>query len=236
MNEAAALICVAVLVFDDAAISSPPEDDGTQYQETHRSDYSEYMASITRLTVCKIPGAGSLPSLPSGFYPEQSRRQHEEGKVIMQFIFDAESCVRKATIVQSSGHYRLDNASLKFAMTLKFPAATTSKLKNFVDGQPAVVFPIVWKLLAPKVYARCSAGAKCVETAPPPPKVEAVGPSPEPGYVWMPGYYAYYAKTGYQWNDGDWQPSRPGYHWKAPYWEQMGSTWVFTPGEWQRDN
>jgi hypothetical protein len=27
--------------------------------------------------------------------------------------------VRKATIVQSSGHYRLDNASLKFAMTLK---------------------------------------------------------------------------------------------------------------------
>jgi TonB family protein len=237
IGKVPALACIAVLFVDDAAISSPPEDDGTQYQATQRSDYPEYLASITRLTACKIPGTGNLPHLPSELYPEQSRRQHEEGTVTVQLIFDVNSCVRKATIVQSSGHYRLDNVSLKFAMTLKFPATTTSKLRNFVDGQPTVAFPIAWKLLAPKVYARCSAaGAKCVDAAPPPPKMEEIGASPEPGYIWMPGYYAYYAKTGYQWNDGDWQPPRPGYHWNAPHWEHIGATWVFTPGDWERDN
>jgi hypothetical protein len=89
---------------------------------------------------------------------------------------------------------------------------------------------------ATKAHERCSLGATCVDEAPPPAKVEVMGTSPAPGYIWMPGYYVYYAKTGYQWDDGHWEAARPGYHWNAPYWEQMGSKWVFTPGDWERDN
>lgn len=37
----------------------------------------------------------------------------------MQLVIDSDSCVRKATILQSSGYYRLDKASLEFAMSLR---------------------------------------------------------------------------------------------------------------------
>jgi TonB family protein len=80
-----------------------------------------------------------------------SRKHHEEGKVIVQLVIDSDSCVRNATIAQSSGFYRLDKASLDFAMSLKFPASTVSTIKNFDDGQPTVAFPIVWRLYAPTV-------------------------------------------------------------------------------------
>jgi hypothetical protein len=83
---------------------------------------------------------------------------------------------------------------------------------------------------------RCSLGATCVDEAPPPLKEEVIGTSPTPGYIWMSGYYVYYGKAGYQWTDGHWGPARPGYHWNAPHWEQIGSKWIFTPGDWERDN
>ncbi len=87
-----------------------------------------------------------------------------------------------------------------------------------------------------RVPERCSLGATCVDEAPPPPRAEVIDGSPPPGQIWMSGYYVYYGRTGYQWADGHWGPARPGYHWNAPHWEQIGSRWVFTPGDWERDN
>jgi hypothetical protein len=113
-----------------------------------------------------------------------------------------------------------------------------SNIKSFDDGRPTFAFPIAWKLIPPVPYDpkdRCSAGATCVGEAPPPPKLEEMGTPPEPGYIWMPGYYVHFAKTGYQWNDGQWESPRPGYHWNAPHWEQFRSKWVFTTGRWELD-
>ena len=153
----------------------------------------------------------------------------------MQLVFDPDWCVRKATVVQSSGFYRLDNVSLKFAMSLKLQA-DKFKITQTDDGQPTARVPIVWTLTKPyDPRDPCTQGAKCVDEAPPPPQEEMIGTSPEPGYIWMPGYYVYYAKAGYQWNDGQWDAPRPGYHWKAPHWEHIGSKWAFTPGEWERE-
>jgi hypothetical protein len=48
--------------------------------------------------------------------------------------------------------------------------------------------------------------------------------------------YVHYAKTGYQWNDGHWEPPRAGYRWRAPRWEQAGSKWFFVIGDWEQDS
>ena len=65
---------------------------------------------------------------------------HEVDKVVMQFIFDPDWCVRKATILQSSGYYLLDNVSLEFAMMVKY----SFNVVNRVDGEPTITIPIVW--------------------------------------------------------------------------------------------
>jgi TonB family protein len=231
------LACVGVLISDNAAISNQPQAADTMYMEAKQLRDTRFITSISRLTACKITRETDL-RLMMPLYPLDSRKHHEEGKVIMQLVIDSDSCVRKATILQSSGYYRLDKASLDFAMSIKVPASMLRNIKSFDDGQPTFAIPIVWKLTAPVPYDpedRCSHGATCVDEAPPPPKVEDMGTSPEPGDIWMPGYYVHYAKTGYQWNDGQWESPRPGYHWNAPHWEQFRSKWIFTPGRWEQD-
>jgi TonB family protein len=225
------------LTLADAAISSPPQDD-TAYIETKQPRDTRFITSITRLTACKIPEATDFQLKP--LYPPDSRKHHEDGKVIMQLVIDSDSCVRKATILQSSGYYRLDGASLGYAMNLRFQRAMLSNIKTFdVGGQLTFAFPMEWKLVASVPYVPgdpCSGGATCVDLAPPQPRVEVTGTPPEPGYIWMPGYYVHFPKTGYQWSDGQWDAPRPGYHWNAPHWDQFHSKWFFVAGIWEKDN
>jgi TonB family protein len=238
MSRLLGLACVGVLMFDDAAISSQPQADDTVYVETKQPGDKRFVTAITRLTACKITLVTNTRVLVPP-YPPDSRKHHEEGKVVMQFIIDSDSCVRKATILQSSGYYRLDKASLEYAMNLRFSPSMLSKLKSFDDGQPTFAFPIVWKLIPIVPYVpgdRCSGGAICIDEAPPPPKDEVRGTPTGPDYIWMPGYYSHYPTTGYQWIEGQWVPPRPGYHWIAPHWEQFRSKWVFTAGRWEQDN
>jgi TonB family protein len=229
--------CVGVLILGNAAMSSEPAADDTVYMETKQPHDARYITAIARLTTCKIPRETDV-HLMVPLYPPESRKHHEEGKVIMQFLMDSDSCVRKATIVQSSGYYRLDKASLDFAMNLKLAPAALRNITTFDDGRPTFPFPITWKLTPAVPYDptdRCTGGAVCVDEAPPPEKVEVKGASPEPGYLWMPGYYVHYAKTGYQWTEGQWGAPRPGYHWRAPHWERFRSKWLFTAGGWEAD-
>lgn len=74
----------------------------------------------------------------------------------------------------------------------------------------------------------------CANSAPPKAKVEVISkPSDVPAdYIWMPGFYQWYDKTGYQWEDGHWAEPRPGYRWYGPHWTQEGSQWLFHPGHW----
>lgn len=206
------------------------------YLETKQPRDARFITTIARLTACKIARATDLTQM-GPLYPLDSRKHHEEGTVIMQLLLDSDLCARKATILQSSGYFRLDKASLEFAMNLKFPPSIVSKTKIVDDGQPQLAIPIVWKLTKPVPFDpgdRC-ASATCVDEAPPAPKVEVMGTPPEPGDIWMPGYYVHYAKTGYQWNDGHWELPRAGYHWNAPYWDQFRSKWVFVVGIWEQD-
>jgi hypothetical protein len=72
-----------------------------------------------------------------------------------------------------------------------------------------------------------------VMMAPPPPRVEYVGPSPMVGYVWISG--AWHWRGGhYEWGPGYWSPPRQGHRWVPHRWEQDGQHWRQHGGYWER--
>jgi hypothetical protein len=56
----------------------------------------------------------------------------------LQLIFDPDWCVRKATVIKSSGYWRLDQVSLDYVMTFKW--IPTKPV--IIDGEPTVEIPI----------------------------------------------------------------------------------------------
>ena len=73
-----------------------------------------------------------------------------------------------------------------------------------------------------------------VMVAPPPPRVEVVGPAPTPGYAWFGGYWAWVGGR-HEWVAGHWAPGRPGYHWVTHQWLRQGDGWRMSKGHWARD-
>ena len=55
---------------------------------------------------------------------------------------------------------------------------------------------------------------------------------PAPGYIWVPGYWAW-GGFGYYWVPGAWiLPPRVGFLWTPGYWGYRGGRYVFTDGYW----
>ncbi len=77
-----------------------------------------------------------------------------------------------------------------------------------------------------------------IEIAPPLPPVY-VAPSPRPGFVWAPGYWAWDGRS-YLWVEGHWMKARPGYYWVPDGWEhhveERGEHWHYAPGHWKREH
>lgn len=72
-----------------------------------------------------------------------------------------------------------------------------------------------------------------VMMAPPPPRVEYLGPPPTVGYVWISG--AWHWRGGrYEWGPGYWAPPRPGHRWVPYRWERDGKHWRQHGGYWDR--
>jgi len=68
--------------------------------------------------------------------------------------------------------------------------------------------------------------------APPPLPVYDQPPIPGPGYIWMPGYWAW-GPAGYYWVPGTWVlPPGIGLYWTPPWWGWNGSVYVFHAGYW----
>jgi hypothetical protein len=72
-----------------------------------------------------------------------------------------------------------------------------------------------------------------VMVAPPPPRIEAIGTAPVPGYVWIDGYWSWVGSR-HEWVPGRWSPGRPGHHWVAHTWVRAGDGWRMRPGHWER--
>ena len=74
--------------------------------------------------------------------------------------------------------------------------------------------------------------AVSVGFAPPALPVYAQPLCPAPGYIWVPGYWAY-GDFGYYWVPGGWVlPPQVGFLWTPGYWGYTGSTYIFHEGYW----
>lgn len=72
-----------------------------------------------------------------------------------------------------------------------------------------------------------------VMVAPPAPREELVGVAPEPGDVWLSGYWSWVGDR-HAWVPGHWAPPRPGRHWVPHQWVRQGDGWRLRPGHWER--
>jgi TonB family protein len=103
---------------------------------------------------CDLPAARSsgksTPSIdssrprPNLVFPEESRRTRESGMVFVGVMVATTGCARQASIVGSSGYARLDQAGVRYAMTMRFLPAE----KDGGAIERFVVLPINFKLTA----------------------------------------------------------------------------------------
>ncbi len=71
-----------------------------------------------------------------------------------------------------------------------------------------------------------------VNFAPPVLPVYEQPPCPEPGLIWVPGYWAY-DQDGYYWVPGTWAPAPfEGALWTPPYWGWDNGLYIFHSGYW----
>lgn len=72
-----------------------------------------------------------------------------------------------------------------------------------------------------------------ITIAPPAQTVEVV-PRVSPGYVWVPGYWAWHTDR-YIWVGGRQVVQRVGYRWAPDNWERRGETYYRNQGHWVSD-
>lgn len=122
------LLPVAALLVTSCATSAPPPatfpaskvQATPQYVTTRSATDPHFVTSVERQGQCQIKGEAVLTRgipVPHQLYPVESLAKHEEGTVVMQLTFDPDWCVRKATVVQSSGYWRLDEVTFNYALS-----------------------------------------------------------------------------------------------------------------------
>jgi len=73
-----------------------------------------------------------------------------------------------------------------------------------------------------------------IRTAPPPLQVYEQPYCPGPGYIWVPGYWAY-SSEDYYWVPGIWElPPRIGWLWTPGYWGWTNGEYIWHGGYWGR--
>jgi len=65
-----------------------------------------------------------LGKRPMPEYPRMSQRRGEQGRVVVRVLISPEGRVMNATVQQSSGHKRLDDAALKAVRSARFKPYT----------------------------------------------------------------------------------------------------------------
>jgi outer membrane biosynthesis protein TonB len=120
----------------------------------HREADPRFLTSIERVGRCKISSDPvSEVRVPSQIYPQESVDKGEVGAVQIDLTFDSDWCVRKATIVKSTGYWRLDQASLGFLMTVRYkPDSEAIKIK---DGESTMDVKVEWRRGVCGGYKKC---------------------------------------------------------------------------------
>src|SRR5579872_4968097 len=95
-----------------------------------------------------------------------------------------------------------------------------------------LLLALVIVVAAPRPAAAALSVGISVGVAPPPLPVYDQPPIPGPGYVWVPGYWAW-GPIGYYWVPGTWVlPPAIGLYWTPPWWGWSDGAYVFNAGYW----
>ena len=86
---------------------------------------------------------------------------------------------------------------------------------------------------APPASAQVAIGIS-VRVGPPALPVYAQPVCPGPGYMWVPGYWAWNDDAGYYWVPGTWVMAPPGMLWTPGYWGWNEGFYLWHPGYWGR--
>src|SRR6476619_4346324 len=119
--------------------------------------------------------------------------------------------------------------------TLKGLQSIASRFNNTLHmktriGLPAFVLAALLFLGLPPASSSAEV-AVAIGIAPPPIAIYAQPLCPGPGYIWVPGYWAY--DYGYYWVPGEWVlPPRIGFLWTPGYWGYSGGSYIFNNGYW----
>jgi hypothetical protein len=139
------MVGVVLGFFFASTVWADSKPDTAHLWVTRRADDPRFVVSMARMYKCQLRDLGTMTKydalrVPAELYPKESLRLHEEGTVMLELLFDDDWCVRKATVLESSGFFRLDEVSLQYALQLRFHF----EVKDRVDGQPMVRLPIAW--------------------------------------------------------------------------------------------
>ena len=98
----------------------------------------------------------------------------------------------------------------------------------------------VWGLLAALVAAAvgCAGGYAATgnevyaSNAPPPDRVEIIGPPPGSQYLWVDGYWRW-GGASYDWVPGRWVVVQQGQQWQPGRWRHNRYGWFYVQGHWR---
>ncbi|HEX4025159.1 MAG TPA: energy transducer TonB [Steroidobacteraceae bacterium] len=79
---------------------------------------------IIHVNVPIVPVKVTFSPDPQDYYPESSRRNNEEGRVMVHICVDVRGRVATADVQASSGHTMLDQAGVQLAKATRFKPAT----------------------------------------------------------------------------------------------------------------
>jgi outer membrane biosynthesis protein TonB len=138
------LVVVARLCGATLEVASATDAAEKQFLIVRQEADPRFITSIERVGPCGITAPPETKGfrVPWQLYPKESVDKHEEGTVIMELKLDPGWCVRKATIVQSTGFWRLDRVSLSYMMTVKYMPKPESIKQT--DGEPTVTVKLGW--------------------------------------------------------------------------------------------
>lgn len=101
------------------------------------------------------------------------------------------------------------------------------RFRNLLTGS-LLAMALAWLPLSSHAQIRVS-----ITIAPPALPVYVQPPIPEPGYLWVPGYWAWSEDVGYYWVPGTWvEPPEPGLLWTPGYWGWDDGVYIWHEGYW----
>jgi TonB family protein len=152
-------LCLPLVAAADCTV--PSDNTGFRYSLSARETRDDLYEDVCResnvpLIIASDPKMKSRFRAPSkghrlvsgDIYPEKARRLSFEGSVVVAFVVEVDGSIRRARVIQSSGHKELDYAATAFYKQYQFD------VPGKFDGAPARVLyeqQINFKLKAPAI-------------------------------------------------------------------------------------